>query len=66
MFAPPRTGRPGGLAGRYGGVQAAATVVVGVGASGLVVGVGNSFALEPVSGEAQKGLNVTADLWAWR
>jgi Protein of unknown function (DUF992) len=58
VFAPARGVGPGELAGSYGGVQAGASVVVGVGANGLVGGLGNSFALQPVSVEAQKGLNV--------
>lgn len=62
VFAPTRVVGPGGLAGGYGGVQAAATVVVGVGANGLVGGVDNSFALQPVSVEAQRGLNVEGGL----
>jgi hypothetical protein len=62
VFAPaPRVG-PGNLAGSYGGVQAGASVGVGVGANGLVGGFNNSFALQPVSVEAQKGLNVSGGL----
>jgi hypothetical protein len=62
VFAP--TGRvgPGNLAGSYGGVQAGASVGVGVGANGLVGGLNNSFALQPVSVEVQKGLNVSGGL----
>jgi hypothetical protein len=59
VFAPTRVIGPGNLAGRYGGVQAGASVGVGVGANGLVGGLNNTFALQPVSFEAQKGLNVS-------
>jgi len=62
VFAPSRVVGPGGLAGGYGGVQAGATLGVGIGANGLVGGVGNSFALQPVSVEAQQGLNVAGGL----
>ena len=62
VFAPTRVVGPGGLAGGYGGVQAGASVGVGVGANGLVGGVGNSFALQPVSVEAQQGINVAGGL----
>ena len=62
VFAPTRVVGPGALAGGYGGVQAGATVVVGIGANGLVGGVNNSFALQPVSVAAQQGLNVAGGL----
>ena len=50
----------GALAGGYVGVTGGATVGVGVGANGLVGGLNNSFALQPVSVEGQTGLNVIA------
>jgi hypothetical protein len=53
---------PGDLAGNYGGVQGNASVGVGLGANALVGGSNNSIALQPVSAEAQTGLNVSAGL----
>jgi hypothetical protein len=49
---------PGALAVGYVGVSGGAAV--GVGANGLVGGLNNSFALQPVSVEGQTGLNVVA------
>jgi hypothetical protein len=51
---------PGALAGGYAGVSGGAAIGVGVGANGLVGGLNNSFALQPVSIEGQTGLNVVA------
>jgi hypothetical protein len=48
----------GALAGNYGGVSAEATVGLGVGANALIGGSQNSIALQPVSVQAQQGLNV--------
>jgi hypothetical protein len=60
VFAPtPHVGR-GALAGGYAGVSAGAAVGVGVGANGLVGGLNNSVALQPLSVEGQQGLNVVA------
>jgi len=50
----------GALAGGYVGASGGAAVGVGVGANGLVGGLNNSFALQPVSFEGQTGLNVIA------
>ena len=49
---------PGALAGGYIGASAGAAVGVGVAANGLVGGLNNSFALQPISVEGQSGLNV--------
>lgn len=49
---------PGALAGTYLGVGAEATVVTGGGANLLVGGSGRSFVLQPLSVQAQTGLNV--------
>jgi hypothetical protein len=62
VFAPTGAIHPGDLAGNYGGVQGNATVGVGVGANALVGGSANTFALQPVSAQAQAGLNVSAGL----
>jgi hypothetical protein len=49
---------PGALAGDYAGVSAEATAGVGLGANVLVGGFQNSFALQPVSVQAQEGFNL--------
>jgi hypothetical protein len=49
---------PGALAGGYVGVSGGAAIGVGAGANGLVGGLNNSFALQPVSVEAQTGLDL--------
>jgi len=59
VFAP--TNRKfGALAGDYGGATAEATVGVGLGANVLVGGSDRTVALQPVSVQAQAGLNVAA------
>jgi hypothetical protein len=60
VFAPTRVVGPGALAGVYAGVSASAAVGLGAGANALVGGLNNSFALQPVSVEAQTGVNVAA------
>jgi hypothetical protein len=50
--------KTGALAGRYGGVSANAAVGVGVGANALVGGSSNSIVLQPLSVQAQTGVNV--------
>jgi uncharacterized protein DUF992 len=60
VFAPTGVIHPGDLAGNYGGVQGNASVGVGAGANAMVGGSNNTFALQPVSAEAQTGLNVSA------
>ena len=62
VFAPTGVIHPGDLSGNYGGVQGNASVGLGVGANALVGGSNNTFALQPVSAEAQTGLNVSAGL----
>jgi hypothetical protein len=56
-----RIGR-GGLAGRYGGVGANASVGVGFGGNFLVGGQANSYTLQPLSVQGQTGLNVAAGI----
>jgi len=60
VFAPTSHVGSGALAGEYGGVSGEAALGIGVGANGLVGGLNNSFALQPVSVEGQMGLNVGA------
>ena len=50
--------RPGALAGDYVGVSAEATVGVGLGANALIGGFRRSFTLQPLSVQAQEGLNL--------
>ena len=51
---------PGALAGGYIGASAGAAIGIGAGANGLVGGLDNAFALQPLSVEGQTGLNVIA------
>ena len=62
VFAPTASLAPGALAGGYAGGTASATVGVGVGANALIGGGGNSIALQPLSIEANQGLNVAAGI----
>jgi hypothetical protein len=48
------------LTGTYGGVGANASVGVGGGGNFLVGGLGNAYALQPISTQGQTGLNVAA------
>jgi hypothetical protein len=48
------------LSGNYGGVGAEATLGVGVGANALVGGSSGGIILQPLSVQAQQGLNVAA------
>jgi hypothetical protein len=60
VFASTQGPEPGALAGEYAGVGASATVVGGVGANALVGGFQRSLTLQPVSVEAQTGLDLAA------
>jgi len=62
VFAPTSDMREGALAGDYVGGSAQVTAVLGVGANALVGGFDKSFALQPVSVEGSKGLNVAAGI----
>ena len=64
VFAPSSDIRPGALEGDYGGATASATVGVGVGANALIGGLDKSIALQPLSVEGNKGLNVAAGVGA--
>jgi Protein of unknown function (DUF992) len=57
---------PGVLAGDYTGVGAEATVVVGGGANLLVGGSSKTFTLQPLSVQAQTGLNVAAGVTSFQ
>ena len=59
----PRSGvGPGALAGGYGGVSAEATVGVGLGANAMIGGFNRSIVLQPLSVQAQEGLNLAAGI----
>ena len=62
VFAPTSDMRTGALSGDYVGASAQANVLVGVGANALVGGFDKSFALQPLSVEGSKGLNVAAGI----
>ena len=62
VFAPTSDMRKGALEGDYVGASAQATVGLGLGANALVGGFDKSFALQPVSVEGSKGLNVAAGI----
>jgi hypothetical protein len=64
VFAPSSDIRPGALEGDYGGATASATIGVGLGANVLIGGLDKSIALQPVSFEGNKGLNVAAGIGA--
>ena len=62
VFAPTSDVRAGALEGDYAGATASATIGVGLGANVLVGGLDKSIALQPLSMEGNKGLNVAAGI----
>jgi uncharacterized protein DUF992 len=60
VLAPTANLPPRSLNGTYGGVGAEATVGLGVGANALIGGSAKSIVLQPLSVQAQKGLNLAA------
>jgi hypothetical protein len=60
VLAPTAQLRPRSLSGNYGGLGAEATVGLGVGANALVGGSGQGIILQPLSVQAQQGLNIAA------
>lgn len=60
VFAPTSAPPAGALAGSYGGATGSVTVGVGLGANVLIGGSANTMALQPLSLNAQGGLNVAA------
>jgi hypothetical protein len=62
VVAPTATLAAGALSGDYGGATGGASVGVGVDANVLVGGFNKSIALQPVSIEGDKGLNVAAGI----
>ena len=64
VFAPSSDMRKGALGSDYGGATASAAVGGGVGANVLLGGLDKSIALQPLSVEGDKGLNVAAGIGA--
>jgi hypothetical protein len=62
VFAPSSDVAPGALSGNYAGATAGATIGVGLGANVLIGGLNKSIALQPLSIEGNKGLNVAAGI----
>ena len=62
VLAPTSDMRKGALSGTYAGASAQANVGVGVDANVLVGGLDKSIALQPLSVEGSKGLNVAAGI----
>ncbi|MFH3478074.1 MULTISPECIES: DUF992 domain-containing protein [unclassified Xanthobacter] len=58
VFAPSSSIRPETLRGSYVGASANAAIGAGLGANALVGGNNNTIALQPLSVEAQTGINV--------
>lgn len=52
--------RPSAIQGRYSGVSANASLGAGVGANALIGGSSNSIVLQPLSVQAQTGVNIAA------
>lgn len=57
VLAPTTQFTPGALEGDYVGLSAEASLGVGLGANALIGGFDRSFALQPLSVQAQEGLN---------
>ena len=62
VLAPTTNLAPGALGGHYGGVTAGASVAYGGDANVLVGGSTSQIALQPVSIEGDKGLNIAAGI----
>ncbi|MGH6838436.1 MAG: DUF992 domain-containing protein [Methylocella sp.] len=64
VFAPSAGPKRGALAGDYVGATASATIGAGVGANALVGGSGRTFTLQPLSIQAQTGLDLAGGVAA--
>jgi hypothetical protein len=64
VLAPTVSLPPDSLEGSYGGISAEATVGVGVGANALIGGSSRGIILQPLSVQAQQGLNIAAGIAA--
>lgn len=65
VFAPGKL-KAGALAGHYAGASAEATLAVGLGANALIGGSNKSIALQPLSVQAQTGVNLAAGVASLR
>jgi hypothetical protein len=65
VFAPGKV-KAGALEGSYGGASAEATVIAGLGANVLIGGLKRSINLQPLSVQAQTGLNIAAGIAGMR
>ena len=57
---------PGALQGTYAGISGSVSVGVGLGANVLIGGLERSFALQPISVEASRGLNLAVGVASLR
>ena len=64
VYAPPRGSAPFALAGQYAGATAEASVGAGGGANALIGGSNRTITLQPVSIQAQEGLNLAGGVAA--
>lgn len=62
VLAPSRELPPGALAGRYAGLGAEASAGVGLGANALLGGFRKSVALQPLSVQSQRGVNLAVGI----
>lgn len=62
VLAPKADVPTGALKGNYGGVSAEATVGAGIGANALIGGFDKSIVLQPLSVQAQTGLNIAVGI----
>ena len=62
VLAPTTDLSRGSLAGNYAGVAGEATVGIGVGANAMLGGSSQSITLQPLSVQAQEGLNIAAGI----
>ena len=62
VYAPTRRIGRGDLRGNYGGVAAGASIGLGLGGNALFGGSNNTFALQPLSVQAQSGFGVAAGI----
>lgn len=66
VLAPTSQMSPGALAGSYGGLSGEITVGAGVGANALIGGSKNTIVLQPLSVQAQVGLDIAAGIAGMR
>ncbi len=63
VFVPKRSFyEPGSLGGNYAGASASASLSVGLGASVLIGGLSENFALQPIKVSRQQGINIAVGI----